>query len=164
MIRVLAALTCVVLTGNFLAAGQLPASSESDRELARLKAMLAELIRARQQFRDALVEEYGNHKHRPGVPVREPTIGAVAAITISKGGYATVEHTISWAQYPHDKLDVRMVASDASIVVPDTLALDFEKHQFRFTYEIRARDQAGEYTVTLLPQAGKAVTVKVIVK
>ena len=57
-----------------------------------------------------------------------------------------------------------MSASDASLVVPEKLVLEFEKHQFRFEYEIKAGDKAGEFTVTLTPAPGNRVEVRVIVE
>jgi hypothetical protein len=57
-----------------------------------------------------------------------------------------------------------VTASDPSLSVPATLKLDFEKHQFRFEYEVKAGQKTGEFTVTLTPAAGEPVTAKVTVK
>jgi hypothetical protein len=75
-----------------------------------------------------------------------------------------VRHTIKWGQYAEDELEVKVTASDPSLSVPATLTLDFEKHQFRFEYEVKAGQKTGEFTVTLTPNVGEPVTVKVIVK
>jgi hypothetical protein len=101
----------------------------------------------------------------PPLPLNEdPVIGAVEPVILRKGDKATLQHTIGWGQYPNDELVVKVTASDASLTVPATLKLDFEKHQFRFEYEIRAGEKTGEFTVTLTPAAGNSVVVKVTVK
>jgi hypothetical protein len=95
---------------------------------------------------------------------REPQIGAVPAVTLDRGGRAVVRHTIAWHQYAEDELEVKVTASDPSLTVPATLKLDFDKHQLRFEYEVKAGQKTGEFTVTLTPAAGKAMMVKVVVK
>ena len=85
-------------------------------------------------------------------------------VTLDRSGRTVVRHTISWHQYAEDELEVKVTASDPSLTVPATLKLDFEKHQFRFEYEVRAGQKTGEFTVTLSPAVGNPVTVAVIVK
>jgi hypothetical protein len=138
-------------------------SRAPDADLDELKRTLAEIIQRQEGFRDGLSKEF-YHRHPSRVLQKVPTVGDIPTVTIPKGGYARVEHTISWHQYPNDELEVRLTASDATILVPARIDVDFEKHQFRFSYEITAGDKVGEYTVLLTPAAGRPVTVKVIVK
>lgn len=93
-----------------------------------------------------------------------PRIGAVPAITLDRGGRAVIRHSIRWNQYAEDELEVKVTASDPCLTVPAILTLDFEKHSLRFEYEVRAGQKAGEFTVTLTPQVGESVAVKVLVK
>ena len=86
------------------------------------------------------------------------------AITLDRSGRTVVRHTISWHQYAEDDLEVKVTASDPSLTVPAKLTLDFEKHQFRFEYEVKAGQKTGEFTVTLAPAVGAPVAVKVTVK
>lgn len=71
---------------------------------------------------------------------------------------------IQWLQYDKDDLIVKLTSSDQSIVVPVELKLNFDKNPNDFEYEVRAGNKEGEYTITLTPEVGKKVEVKVIVK
>jgi hypothetical protein len=88
----------------------------------------------------------------------------VPAITLARSGRITVRHAIEWRQYAADELTVKLTASDPSITVPAELKLDFERHQFRFEYEIKAGAKEGTFKVTLTPAVGEPVEVQVIVK
>ena len=175
MVRTFAVAACLVLCGAVGAGDIRPVRCAADRaehksertrntdeSLARLRAVLAEIIERQQGLiANAHPGHHGNGRY---APQREPLLGEVATVVIPKGGYETVPHTISWRQYEDDDLTVTVSASDASLVVPERLDLNFEKHQFRFQYEIRAGDKTGAFTVTLTPTVGKPVTVQVIVK
>jgi hypothetical protein len=76
-----------------------------------------------------------------------------------------VKHSINWRQYKKDDLAVTLAVSEAgALVVPEKLKLTFEDHQFDFSYEIRAMNKEGVYTVTLTPEVGQMVEIKVTVK
>jgi hypothetical protein len=95
----------------------------------------------------------------------EPSIGPVGEVALSKGEAKKVKHTINWRQYKKDDLAVKLTVSEAgAVVVPEKLKLTFEDHQFDFTYEIRATNKEGSFTVTLTPEVGEKVEVKVTVK
>jgi hypothetical protein len=130
--------------------------------LARLIGLLKEIrerqLRIRREL-SAICED----RVPPTIP-KDPWIGTVEPVVLEKRGRVIVTHKLEWRQYPEDELEVKVTASDPSLTVPATLKLDFEKHQFRFEYEVKAGDTAGEFTVTVTPAVGKPVSVKVSVK
>jgi hypothetical protein len=72
---------------------------------------------------------------------------------------------IIWGQYDKDDLLVTATSSDpAAVVVPPTLKLNFEKQQVEFELELRAGTKKGTFTVTLIPEVGDKVVVKVTVQ
>lgn len=176
MLRSLAALASLLLVGGFATAGERShahdATHEGDRDRfstvakPRLQSLLAAIIEKQR----AVGEGIPHLPRPPHAPLpREPRIGDGAVIVLAKGGTATVKHTIDWRAYVgpkgrEDELDVTLTASDASLKVPEKLTLEFERHQFRFEYEVKAGEKTGEFTITLTPTAGKPVAVKVIVK
>jgi hypothetical protein len=94
-----------------------------------------------------------------------PEISPVGQISLVKGETKKVMHNIRWLQYKEDNLNVKVTSSDsAGVIVPGVLKLDFEKDNLSFEYEIRAGNKAGDYTVTLEPEVGAKVQVKVTVK
>jgi len=99
----------------------------------------------------------------------KPSIGEVGEVALSKGESKMIKHSLAWRLYKgppgsEDTLVVKLTSSDPSIVVPAELKLDFEKNNENFTYEIRAGNKEGVYTVTLAPSVGKTVEVRVTVK
>jgi hypothetical protein len=142
---------------------------EADRERdgpaakERLRRMLADIL-----AKQARIDYDLRHTHGfPGTESpgsRGPVIGSVGAVTIARSGRAVVQHAISWGPDSGEELSVHVTASDDSLVVPEKLALEFEKHQFRFEYEIRSGDQTGAFTITLTPAVGEPVEVEVIVE
>ena len=101
-------------------------------------------------------------RKRVGSP--EPTIGEAGALSLTKGEAKKIQHTIHWNQYKEDDLVVKVTASDSSIMVTPTMTLNFEKHQFRFEYEIKAGNKDGTFKITLTPAMGPPVEVQVTVK
>jgi hypothetical protein len=98
-----------------------------------------------------------------------PKLGELGVVSLSKGESKKLQHTIAWRKYEgpkgkEDELQVKVSASDPSLMVPPELTLTFEKNQFRFDYEIKAGQKAGDFTMTVTPAVGKAVTVQVSVK
>jgi hypothetical protein len=168
---------CLVAAGGIASAGDAPifaaamqnAAHETERDLngdgeaAKLQQLLEEIIKRQKQVREGILNDPNRHPHPPRSP-REPTIGETPVVVLKKGESATVSHTIRWNQYKFDDLEVTVTTSDRSLVVPEKLALNFESHQFRFQYEIKAGEKDGEFTVTLTPTVGNIVVVKVLVK
>ncbi|MBN9118238.1 MAG: hypothetical protein J0I06_03600 [Planctomycetes bacterium] len=109
------------------------------------------------ELRDSSRPEPWRDRAKPALEIR-------SEVVLGKGDRVTLRHRIEWRQYEADELEVTVTASDPSLTVPATLKLDFEKHQFRFEYEVKAGESAGEFTVTLTPAVGKPVTVQVTVK
>ena len=100
---------------------------------------------------------------------KEPKIGEAGAQSLTKGEAKKIQHAIQWRQYvgpkgKEDELQVKVTASDPSITVPPELTLNFERHEFRFEYEIKAGTKDGTFKITLTPAVGKPVEVQVIVK
>lgn len=98
-----------------------------------------------------------------------PKIGDVGVVSLSKGEAKKVQHTIDWRKYEgpkgkEDELPIKITSSDPSVVVPGDMTLVFDRHQFRFEYEVKAGAKEGNYTVTVTPAAGKPVTVSITVK
>jgi hypothetical protein len=94
---------------------------------------------------------------------KDPFLGPTGVVSLKPGGSAKVEHKIEWRQFDSDDLTVKLTASDPSITVPAELKLNFERHQFRFDYEIKAGAKKGTFKVALTPAVGKPVEVQVIV-
>ncbi len=94
----------------------------------------------------------------------EPTVGGMSEIVLAKGQSRIIQHRIGWNQYADDTMRLEFRSTGASIRVPNQITLDFEKHQFRFEYEIKAGEKTGEFVVTLVPAVGELIEIKVIVK
>ncbi len=146
------------------------------RELGKIRALLGEALSKDRLIRElaALIERRERIraellKWRAELEAdqfaKEPAIGPVGAVFLAKGETRRLQHTIRWRQYEEDELIVRLSSSNpAAVQVPPTLKLNFEQHQTDFSYEVRAGTLEGEFEITLTPQAGKPVTVKVTVK
>ena len=95
----------------------------------------------------------------------EPSIGPVGDIVLAKGETKKVKHSINWRQYKKDDLAIKLAVSEAgALVVPESMKLTFEDHQFDFTYELRRHEQGRQFTVTITPEVGEKVEIKVTVK
>ena len=147
-----------------------------EQEIASIRAILGEaqskekvikeiraLIERQNRVRREILElQIGLNKE---LLSKEPAIGAVGQLFLSKGEVKKVKHALRWRQYDKDDLAVKVTSSDPkAIVVPAELKLNFEKNQSDFEYEIRAGNMDGEFTVTLTPEVGDKVEVKVVVK
>jgi hypothetical protein len=93
-----------------------------------------------------------------------PLIGNLGAQAFAKGETKKLQHTINWRQFKRDDLKVKVTASDPSIVVPAELNLNFEKDQFRFSYEVKAGQKEGDYKITLTPEEGEKIEIVITVK
>jgi hypothetical protein len=171
MLRPLALLVCVALPGG-IAAGEpvpvAPPAKKADAELARLKADLRAIIEKQGRIRDEVErqrsESYPARGYGAEAAFPDPILGEVPTLVLKKGQRITVSQTIRWNRYAEDGLLVWFRPSDASLVVPEKLELNFERHRFRFGYDVTVGDKVGEFTVTLTPTPGKSIEVKVIVK
>ncbi len=87
---------------------------------------------------------------------KEVTLRPPASQFLGKGETKKFKLNIAWNQYPKDDVVVKLESSDkAAIIVPETVKLNFEEHQTDFEIEVKAAQLAGEYTITLTPEAGK---------
>ncbi|MBN9118239.1 MAG: hypothetical protein J0I06_03605, partial [Planctomycetes bacterium] len=127
----------------------------------KLRKELIAIKEAQARIRKEIQEMYDDWLRRVNSP--EPHLGPTGVVSLKPGGSARVSHAIEWRQYKEDDLAVKVTASDPSIVVPAELKLNFERHQFRFDYEIKAGAKKGTFKVTLTPAVGKPVEVQVIV-
>ncbi|HEY1186398.1 MAG TPA: hypothetical protein VGE74_02025 [Gemmata sp.] len=134
-------------------------STESKEQL--IKNLRAQ-IEAQQRIEKSILALYEDYLRRLRDP--NPQIGEVGAVALAKGETKKLQHTINWRQYKEDDLKVKITASDPSVVVPAELTLNFEKHQFRFDYEVKAGTKEGNFKITITPAVGKPVEVTVIIK
>jgi hypothetical protein len=95
---------------------------------------------------------------------RKPRLGLIGPLVLTKGEAKKVTHKLDWRLFPKDEFTVKLTVSDPSITVPAELKLNFDRDDVSFTYEIQAGNKVGEFTVTLTPEVGDAVIVKVSVK
>src|SRR5262249_3565857 len=100
-----------------------------------------------------------------------PTFGDVGVLTFSKGETKTISQTISWNKYDSDDINVKVAVYDLNnnlvadaITAPAELKLNFEKHQFRFEYQLKALNKEGTFKLRLTPAAGPPREFQVIVK
>jgi hypothetical protein len=97
--------------------------------------------------------------------VETPAIGRVGDLFLAKGESMRVKHSLNWRNYKKDDLIVKVTASDpAALVVPRELKLNYENNSFDFSYEIRVGTKDGTYMITLAPEVGDKVEIKVTVK
>jgi hypothetical protein len=146
------------------------------REVAKIRAILGEsqskdrlireltaLIERRERIRQELIR--WRAELEADRFAKEPALGTLGPILLAKGETRRLKHTIRWRQYEQDELLVRLSVSDPNALqVPSQLKLNFETHQNDFEYEVRAGNQEGDFTITLTPQTGQPITVKVTVK
>lgn len=91
-----------------------------------------------------------------------PDVRPAGPVALGKGETRKVKHAIDWKLYDKDDLVIRFQASDSSVKVPEAVTIPAD--QLDFEYEITAGQKAGDFTVTVIPAAGKAVVVRVTVK
>jgi hypothetical protein len=133
----------------------------------RLKKKLLEIKEHQARIRNEIQKMYDDWLRR--VSSKDPFIGEAGVVSLTKGESRKVSHTIEWRQYEgpkgkEDELPVKLTSSDPSLMVPPELTLTFEKHQFRFEYEIKAGNKEGTFKVKVAPAVGAPVEVTVIVK
>lgn len=103
--------------------------------------------------------------------LKYPTFGEVGILSLAKGESKPVAQTIQWNQYPSDDIVVKFAAFDANnnpvadaLTVPAEMKLNFEQHQLRFTYEVKALNREGTFKIRLAPAVGPPKEIQVIVK
>jgi hypothetical protein len=103
---------------------------------------------------------------------KDPKIGAIGPVFLTKGEAKKIRHTINWRQYEKDELVLKLSVMDKDkkpvpadvLGIPTELKLDFEKNQTSFDYDVKAGARDGEFTLTLVPAVGEPVSVIVTVK
>lgn len=128
----------------------------------RLLGTLREIKQRQEMIRGQIKADFDARV--PALLAKEPVLRPAEPLVLERRGKVVVTQQLEWGQYEKDDLEVKVIASDPSLTVPATLKLEFEKHTFRFEYEVKAGEKAGDFTITLTPAAGKPVTVKVTVK
>lgn len=136
----------------------------------KLKAQLQQVIERQERIRKdvealKLIAEEDLLK-------KDPKIGTVGPVFLTKGESKKVRHTINWRQYDKDDILVKLVAVDKekkpvaadALGFPPELKLNFEQNQTFFEYDVKAGAKEGEYTLTLTPAVGDPVSVIVTVK
>jgi hypothetical protein len=136
-----------------------------DKLKADLQKIKGEQSRIRKQILDwqQTIQEEFNKEY--------PTFGEVGVLSFSKGETKQISQTIRWNQYKKDDIVVKLAVYDGAnnlvadaLVVPAELTLDFEKHQFRFAYELKALNKEGNFRIRMTPAVGPAKEIQVIVK
>jgi len=141
---------------------ELRAETGESVRIETLKRNLKKIKDDQALVRQGILKEKARKEEEETSP--NPKIGAVGVLSLAKGETKKVQHTIAWNQYKEDDLKVKVTASDPSVVVPGELNLNFDKHQFKFEYEIKAGTKEGDFVVTLTPAVGNPVQVLVSVK
>ena len=125
-------------------------AQSKDKLIKEARAIIERQLRVRREIQDlerALTGE---------LTKEEPSIGPVGDIFLAKGETKKVKHSINWRQYKKDDLAIKLAVSEAgALVVPESMKLTFEDHQFDFSYEIRAMNKEGSFTVTITPEVGR---------
>ena len=95
----------------------------------------------------------------------DPKVLPVGQVLVAKGQTKKVKQAINWRNYKEDTLVVTLTSSDpAAVTVPKELKLTFDNNERDFEYEVRAGQQAGDFTVTVEPAVGEPVVVQVKVQ
>ena len=147
------------------------AESESARladglSLGDEKQRLVKMLRRIRETQTRIVQEFHDSRNwcGPSDGSKVPVLKERSKVVLGKGDRVVLQQRIEWRQYQEDDLEITVTTSDPSLTVPAKLKLDFEKHQFRFEYEVKAGAKAGEFEVKLTPRIGKSVKIKVTVK
>ncbi len=128
----------------------------------RLRKLLASLIESQQRV---TVELKGWQRQLEGeIEKKEPALTVPGPVFLAKGETKKIKLGIRWLQFEKDDLKLKVVSSDPSIVVPAELSLNFEKNQLDYELELRAGNKEGEFIVTVTPEVGKPIELKVTVK
>jgi len=131
----------------------------------RLRAMLASVIEQRRRLQGEM-KEWRERVERD-LTKKEPEILPIGAVFLAKGETKRVRQGLNWRLFDKDDLTVRVTVNDAEgVTVPPMLRLNFEDVSLTnaFEYELRAGTKVGDFIVTLTPEVGDPVQVRVQVK
>ncbi|MFO0799881.1 MAG: hypothetical protein U0804_20620 [Gemmataceae bacterium] len=131
----------------------------------RLRAMLASVIEQRRRLQDEM--RGWRVKVEEGLTKKEPEILPLGPVFLAKGETKRLRQGLNWRLFDKDDLTVRVTTSDAEGVTgPAMLRLNFEDVSLTnaFEYEVRAGTKVGDFTLTLTPEVGEPVQVRVQVK
>jgi hypothetical protein len=130
------------------------------------KERLKNLIKSISERQDAIARAILKAKvdYETGLIAETPKIIPVGQLLLSKGETKKIRQGIQWRQFRGDEITVKLASSDAAVIVPAEIKLDFERNSLDFEYEIRAGAKDGEYKITLTPSSGDPVVVQVQVK
>lgn len=132
-------------------------------ELEQLTKLLESIIESRERARIQLERWQDDASKR--LILKVPEIRPVGQVFLTKGESKKIKHAIDWLQFDKDDVTVKVTTSDpAGVAVPAELKLNFDKNPVDFEYEVKAGSVAGDHTITLTPEVGKPVQVKVTVK
>jgi hypothetical protein len=159
MLRPLALLVCMALPGALAAGEPKPvAPAKEEPNLARLKADLRAIIERQRRIRDEVQRRqsdgYPDGGYGTEPPFLDPVIGEVPTLVLKRGQRVTVSQKVLWNRYAEDDLLLWFRASDTSLGVPDKLELNFERHQFRFSYDVEAGTRPGSSPSHSPPRRG----------
>ncbi len=131
----------------------------------RLRAMLASVIEQRRRLQGEM-KEWRDRVERD-LTKKEPEILPIGPVFLTKGETKRVRQGLNWRLFDKDDLTVRVTVNDAEgVTVPPMLRLNFEDVSLSnaFEYELRAGTKVGDFVVTLTPEVGDPVQVRVQVK
>jgi hypothetical protein len=142
--------------------GEVQSKEKLKQELIKIKDKQArirqEVLSWQDKIRDDLTKKY-------------PDFGDVGVLSLAKGESKQVTQTIQWRQYDKDDIVVKLTVIDAdnkpvadALTVPAELKLNFEQHQFRFNYEVKALNREGTFKIRLAPAVGPPKEIQLIVK
>jgi hypothetical protein len=149
---------------------QIRAEGGEGRTPEKLRQQLRKIIDDQERIRKDIEKIYKVWEE--GQFSKAPDIGASGPVFLTKGETKRLKHTINWRQYDKDELVLKLAAVDKdkkpvpadALGFPTELKLDFEKNQLSFEYDVKAGAKEGEYTLTITPAVGDAITVQISVK
>jgi hypothetical protein len=131
----------------------------------RLRAMLASVIEQRKRLQGEM-REWRERVERD-LTKKEPELLAIGPVFLAKGETKRIRQGLNWRLFDKDDLTVRITVNDAEgVVVPAMVRLNFEDVSLTnaFEYEVRAGTKVGDFVLTLTPEVGDPVQVRVQVK
>jgi hypothetical protein len=131
----------------------------------RLRAMLASVIEQRRRIRQEL-QDWRLVVER-NLTKKEPELVATGPVFLAKGETKRLRQGLNWRLFDKDDLTIRVTVNDAEgVTVPATVRLNFEDVSLTnaFEYEVRAGTKVGDFVITLTPEVGDPVQVRVQVK
>lgn len=131
----------------------------------RLRAMLISVIDQRKRLKEEM-REWRERVERD-LTKKEPELLPLGPLFLTKGETKRVRQGLNWRLFDKDDLTVRVTVNDAEgVTAPAMIRLNFEDVSLTnaFEYELRAGTKVGDFVVTLTPEVGDPVQVRVQVK